>query len=277
MSGQLNQIFDTLKECKSLPIEIIVVCDDHKDGTKDKLASLIGDEFPEIKLMIGEFNSPGLARNVGLSEATSPWIVFWDADDSPKPHASLQAIAEIQNSTTNLICTQYSIYDASTKNEIYSSELRTSEVKNLQAVGTQPGLWRFIFSRDLLSNLKFTPSKMGEDQEFLAQVFNRNPHVVFEDLHSYNYLVSRKGQLTEDKSNISYLIDTIEKIKGLNSKTPAKFKECVRLMLIQMILALLLSKNRKFKIIGFQYALRNLFSLVRSVTTILREKKERNG
>ena len=277
MLGHLNQLRETLERCKELPIQIIVACDDHKDGTREELANLLKNEFASVRLLTDDYNGPGPARNAGLAVATSPWVVFWDADDYPNPQATLQSIAQHEGAAANLICNQYSIIDAVTMNNLYSSKVRESEIKNLQAVGTQPGLWRFIFARDLISGLQFMDSKMGEDQEFLVRVMAKNPKIYFTENNSYQYLVSRTGQLTGDKSNISHLIGAVARINASYLDVPAKFRECVGLMLNQMILSMLKSQDHKSRTVAYKYLLAKPSSFLRSFRIILREKRIRNG
>jgi len=178
---------------------------------------------------------------------------------------------------TNLICNQYSIIDAVTQNYLYSSKVRESEIKNLQAVGTQPGLWRFIFAKELISGLQFTNSKMGEDQEILVQVMTKNPKISFTEINSYQYCVSRKGQLTGDKSNIPHLMGTVERINSSYLMVPAQFRECVGLMLHQMILSMLKSQDRNSRIVAFKYLLARPLSFLKNFGIILRENRIRNG
>ena len=277
MAGQLNNLLETLKKCRDLPIQVVVACDDHGDGTREELAVLLKNEASSAQLLTDAYNGPGPARNAGLVAVTSQWIVFWDADDCPDPQKTLQIIAQQQDVEVNLICNQYSIIDSVTMHQIYSSKIRKDEVENLQAVGTQPGLWRFIFTRELISGLQFTDSKMGEDQEFLAQVMAKNPKISFTKNSSYQYLVSRAGQLTGDKSNISHLIGIVERMNTSYLDAPAKFRECIRLMLNQMILSMLKSQDQKSILVACKYLLTRPLSFLRSFSIILREKRIRHG
>jgi len=277
MVGQLNNLRETLKKCRDLPIQVVVACDDHGDGTREELVDLLKIESSSALLLTDAYSGPGPARNAGLVAVNSKWIVFWDADDCPDPQETLQIIAQQQDVEVNLICNQYSIIDSVTMHQIYSSKIRKDEVVNLQAVGTQPGLWRFIFARELISGLQFTDSKMGEDQEFLAQAMAKNPKISFTKNSSYQYLVSRAGQLTGDKSNIFHLIGIVERMDASYLDAPAKFRECIRLMLNQMILSMLKSQDRKARLVACKYLLARPSSFLRSFSIILREKRIRHG
>lgn len=275
--GRLHQLKETLVRCSGLPIQIIIVCDDHNDGTQKELKLMIQENHKNIDLIAGKFGGPGPARNAGLEAATSPWIAFWDADDLPNPSELLRTLSEGMQEEINLICFQYTINDARTLNEIYHSRNRNSVRDNLIAVGTQPGIWRFVFAKNLISNLKFVNSNMGEDQEFLSKVLIRNPQIMFTSRSVYRYLIYRKGQLTSNNSNISHLVTIVPLIKKSFSQSPAKYQEAIQLMLSQVILTMLKKGDLKVKIFATKFLLSNLLLFVKSIPNILSEKKLRNG
>ncbi len=69
-------------------LEIIVI----DDCSTDKTADIIPARYPQVKYLRQEFNQgPGPARNRGLREATQPWALILDDDDTLLP-GSLQAI-----------------------------------------------------------------------------------------------------------------------------------------------------------------------------------------
>ena len=276
LAGRLEATRKTVESCKGLPIQIILVCDNYNDGTKEELLEVLSQSNENTELITGQFNGPGPARNAGLTAAKAPWIAFWDADDYPNAQESLIAISNLKQ-FENLICNQYSIYDSSSMNEIYRSKIRKTEIENLQAIGTQPGIWRFIFARELILDMEFVNSRMGEDQEFLARVLEKKPVIQFTERNTYQYLVSRSGQLTGDRSNISQLRGISILLTTIYRSTPKKYRECVSLMLSQISLTMVINGTISTKLMAFNNVLRNPVTFMNNFMIILKEKRIRNG
>ena len=276
LAGHLNQLKETLMKCREFPIQVVIVCDDYEDGTIAELEVLLEGNFNNIQLITGHFGGPGPARNAGLHVAISPWVAFWDADDYPDPQESYRSLQGTQDEGIDLICHQYSINDANSLNKIYQSDLRDSDRDNLRAVGTQPGIWRFLFARDLISDSEFIDSRMGEDQEFLARMFTKKPKIKFVKNSNYRYLVSRSGQLTGNKSNISQLTRIAPLLKASYERSPSKYKESIRLMLNQVVLTMVQSKNVKVRMFALKHLALNPLLFLKSFGTILSEKRLRN-
>jgi len=276
LAGRLEAVRKTIESSKNLPIQIILVCDNYDDGTKEELLEIVGQNNKNAELITGLFNGPGPARTAGLTLAKAPWIAFWDADDYPNAQESLKAIST-RIESKNLICNQYSIYDTVSMNEIYLSKMRKTERENLQAIGTQPGIWRFIFARKLILDMEFVNSRMGEDQEFLARVLAKNPIIQFTERNTYQYLVSRSGQLTGDRSNISQLRGIATILTTVYRSTPNKYRACVSLMLSQISLTMAINGTMSAKLVALNNVSRNPVTFISNFMIILKEKRIRNG
>ena len=278
MAFKLHALEHVLAECEGLPIQIILVCDDYQDGTKEQLEELV-DKF-DVKpiLIIGNFGGPGSARNEGLKSATGEWVTFWDADDYPNPKLALETIGEELVSNCDIVCNQYSVAQAQNPdNAIYESFNRESEVENLKAVGTQPGIWRFIFRKRFTDGLHFSNSRMGEDQVFLARALSRNPNLVFTSIPTYAYLVSRDGQLTGSNKNANELIETSMDLIKEYGHTPPRFREAIGLMDCQMAISMILKGSASTKIHGIVNLVRHINLSLTSFDVILFERKIRSA
>jgi glycosyltransferase involved in cell wall biosynthesis len=73
------------------PAEVIVV----DDGSRDATGS-IASSFPAVRLVRQDNQGPSAARNVGIREASQPWVAFLDADDTWLPGKLARQIAAMR-------------------------------------------------------------------------------------------------------------------------------------------------------------------------------------
>lgn len=278
MAHKLHALEQVLAECERLPIQIILVCDDYQDGTKEQLEELVDKLEVKPKLIIGNFGGPGSARNEGLKFASEEWVAFWDADDYPNPKLALQTISEGLTNNYDIVCNQYSVAQAQNPvDAIYKSFNRESEAENLKAVGTQPGIWRFIFCRRFTEGVHFSNSRMGEDQVFLARVLSRNPNIDFTSTTTYTYFISRDGQLTGSNKNVNELIGTSKALIKEYGSTPTRFREAIGLMYCQMAISMILKGSTSTKIHGIVNLITHINLSLTSFNVILFERKIRSA
>src|SRR5688572_26153253 len=100
--------------------ELLLVLDPSTDNSEE-----IAQSFTDTRIKIFKRNEPGpggyAARNLGISQATAPWVAFLDADDTWNNNfLSLAAKAINQNPNTNVFCSAYSIeQDGAVVNDKY--------------------------------------------------------------------------------------------------------------------------------------------------------------
>jgi glycosyltransferase involved in cell wall biosynthesis len=161
----------------------------------------------EIKLVKGNFGSPGAARNAGLSEATGDWIVFVDSDDRlyardlfdyllPRPADQIQIFQ-----FRKIDFTSGDILDP------LSHTYSTSDlVFNL-------GLWRMAFPAKFLNEVNFHNLRMGEDILFFLDVLHDHPDAKFVSIHTYDYLMGLGNQLTSNVNAIEDLFNLLGELE----------------------------------------------------------------
>ena len=267
-----------------MSINLILVCDDHHDGTWEVLEKLVEKvDHANLKVLRKELGGPGLARNVGLDATQSDWVVFWDADDLPNINNTIKALSDPENNTADIICGQYQIIDEKQNRCCYQSSVRETEKENLRAIAVQPGIWRFALRMSFIGALRFEPGKMGEDQEFLFKVFLRNPRIVFTPEYFYQYISGNENQLTANTKNLSDLLLVQNRISKLQKSNVSKvYYEMLNIIRTQIDFSLLKNASNKIKwkvlfILVCKY--RNPIEAVRLATTlriILRERIGRN-
>jgi glycosyltransferase involved in cell wall biosynthesis len=152
------------------------------------------------RIFNGEFGSPGGARNFALNYCDSEYVCFWDVDDLPNLVEIMNLLIGLKNSNKDLGIGNWSFHD---------SPIRLQGVSPF-SVGISPGIWRFIFRRELVASTKFSLFKWGEDQLFLLEIFKKKP-TVFTYLNSvYFYVRHTDGSLTTKTENVFDLIKVNE-------------------------------------------------------------------
>lgn len=85
--GTIHRAVASLSRQTKMPAEVILVDDASGDGTLKELHAL-KNEYPAGWIKISSLlknSGPGVARNLGIGQATQPYIAFLDADDTWHP------------------------------------------------------------------------------------------------------------------------------------------------------------------------------------------------
>lgn len=202
MSGKLDILHSWLSQTYKYPMEVILV-HDFKDLATGAELSLMLDTIcnSQIKLFTVEFGSPGFSRNFGLSKAAGSWIVFWDCDDLPNVNIVLQLLLSENLHRIQAIIGEFTSYNLHT--ELSKKHLLTGNP--YEKIALMPGLWRFVFNKEALGNIKFLRILMAEDQIFLMEflAINKNNLIVSQDF--YTYYVGVKNSLSSNRDAIKDL------------------------------------------------------------------------
>lgn len=186
---QLRNWMSSINDSNSLEVILIY---DYFDKSTLKIVKTIQKEFRKFsKLVLVNYQSPGLTRNAGIAEATGKWIMFWDSDDMGDPSLVLQELQNTNLNSTNVIFQYQSI------NALDGTVIARRQDRNLNDVAMNPGIWRIAIWREFMHNQYFQDIKMGEDQVFLLQIklFQSNP--VINNKIVYWYHINVEHQLTQ--------------------------------------------------------------------------------
>ena len=177
--------------------EVVVVYDFSDDSTGDEL-KLICEKHDSVTLVQGRFGNPGSARNAGLKLCRGNWISFWDCDDEPNVDEYLLLIEKIGIVNPDIGFGRFKVFNENSKLVTESPTWNSEVEENLEIVARNPGIWRIVFSRDLIKDLAFEPLRMAEDQIYIAEAIVKASKVTFFDNLIYTYFTGSDYHLTKN-------------------------------------------------------------------------------
>jgi glycosyltransferase involved in cell wall biosynthesis len=249
MAGRLGLLEKWLREVENLPVEAIIIHDIQDESTSAELREIIGrHKISRIKLLEGEFGSPGAARNAGLDFSRRTWTAFWDSDDLPELNEVVNAIQEAESSTEVLIG-NFSILEGG-KSKFISHKNR------LDRVALNPGLWRMVFRSSLLSDLRFDEVRMGEDQLFLVLLNLPKLSIQFNTKNFYSYNRGHAFQLTFCPEVVAEVPQALKRISDIFRVQPEIRNNFSEIILVRLFLAA--SKNNLLGSRKLNYLARNM-------------------
>jgi len=198
------------RACSQLPIQLRLILDSQ---TKDDYLELEGIASNihslNFQILTTSEGNPGSARNVGMVGADSPWISFWDSDDTPDPKSVIEVIQET-SAEYDLIIGNFSRkhQDGSITKHDFDSQLTKREFDRI--IARYPGFWRIIYRRETLVGKTFPPVSIGEDQVFLLQVLNSTPRILFTEKHLYTYNDFGGERLTSNPRKFVQLVEILK-------------------------------------------------------------------
>jgi glycosyltransferase involved in cell wall biosynthesis len=208
-----NENRDTLqviiKDCIALPITLVVVLDSDDAGELNSLNNLITNlQNSRVRTIFRKFNSPGFARNSGIEITNTPWLAFWDADDSPIPELYLEMISISEKEDTNICIGSYQTFNYLTQ-EI---NVRETNTENKFDWLINPGMWRCVFRTSTVQKTRFNSARLGEDIQFISEVIAQSDDWSFFKPVVYQYVTNRNGQATSTKTTKKELSYTFSQL-----------------------------------------------------------------
>ena len=201
-------------------IEIILVDDNSSDNTKTILKEL-SQENENVKSIFLNDNSGTASqpRNVGIENASSPYIMFLDNDDIYYPKMCEEMYNAINDNGVDVVSCRYDInseipksfldnfnpekYDFKGKYDKENDIIYLDSVEdfpNIMTLGHPTMIWTKIFRKSFIleHNFEFPKGDLYEDVFFCAKSYlNANGIIILNDFLGYGYQLRTEG---EDKS-----------------------------------------------------------------------------
>ena len=172
---------DSIKSQTFTDYELIVVCDNCDDNTKE-----IAEEYGAITDVV-HYGQDGQTRNRGLEMAHGDWIMFMDDDDWWLHEYVLEQIDKklTENPSLDVLCFSF----------IFKGRCYATPAGNhgRHWIATWSKCWRRAFVQDC----RFSDEKMCSDVTFNAMAMHKKPRLLDWDMPMYYYNYMRKGSQTE--------------------------------------------------------------------------------
>jgi glycosyltransferase involved in cell wall biosynthesis len=244
MAGRLQKLQSWISSPEAYQLHIVLIHDINDSQTGMELSQIVNQlKRQDIILIEGKFGSPGNARNAGLPHIRTPWVSFWDSDDMPEVTKFLAMVEKANLSGGNISVGNFSVYEDSSGNKIGVNEI----LPNWEfSIALNPGIWRFTFKSKIISEIKFTNYRVGEDQLFILETLQLGFVPIIYPETVYNYYV---GDPWHQTTNQTYLFDLIEVLKIVIMKLKVgPRKTFAEVIAFRMILTLLRRGHFKCKV-----------------------------
>jgi len=231
MAGKLDLLRRWLSEVSGNEIQVILVHDYKDQETHEELLEIAStSKCKNLELVNVRANSPGAARNEGISRSKNTWITFWDSDDLPM-------VANVGNSIATSTKDIEIIIGCFEKVDIGSGERTRVPFSSepLFSIGLNPGLWRMVFRRNIIESQKFSNSLMGEDQDFISRIDLPSRKILYTNELFYNYYIGRTGQLTATQRAIDKVYRNSKAMYRIGKKSNSSNFEFVLVMVLRQI------------------------------------------
>lgn len=244
LDGNIDKLSNWIEKVDPNLIEIILIHDKQDDTTAPALETMRANLSTNNIIMVeGRWGNPGAARNAGLAIANREWIAFWDADDTPDFENVINSLKN-QDANTEIVIGQFVVID------MFHGGASSGQSKTacLYDLIINPGMWRMIFRREVVSNLEFLPISMAEDQLFLVSTKLASRNIVYTPRLFYTYYQGQINQLTQDPSKILDLQVSLAVLSRFFSSTEGLDLRFARLLYLRQFSTLL--KRSSLKSLG---------------------------
>ena len=199
-------------------LEILCVEDCSTDNSLDILEryALFDSRIKIIK----QSKNSGLsaARNVAIQNASSPYIMFVDADDFISPFMAEVLLNNITTHQSDFVYGNCQIFDNKTMNTrdwrlISDTDFKKIVVADVFNAQSAPAFlpfymhvmtWSKLFKTDFIKDISFLPIPISEDEPFFFECFLKATRISYELNSLYYYRFNRQGSLISSNDKLLF-------------------------------------------------------------------------
>lgn len=199
----LSRCLDSLIKQTLKDIEIIMV----NDGSIDTSESIVKGYMKDsrVKLINKENGGQASARNLGLTVASSDYIIFIDSDDYVESFLCEKLYAAILKGF-DIVVSDYYIVDGDEKKYNKISSCQEGEISLKDYLLTAVCPWNKIYRKSFLldNNFRFPEGIIYEDYASIPTLVNYNPKVYYLPLAFVNYIHTEVSTMRSDEYKEKY-------------------------------------------------------------------------
>ena len=221
---------------QTLPVDIIVVDDGSKDGTRQVVEKL-AQTHPEIHYFYKENGGIANTRNFGIEHVENEYFGFLDSDDYVEPEMFATMLKEIEKTNSDIcMCNFLWVYENSTK---LAKDIGYQNKHELLE-GMFATLWNKLYRTEWFkaTGIAFPDGLRYEDASVLYRLVNHMDHVCYVEETFVNY-VQREGSITHTFNiNINDMIEVFKGIKAYYQEvgTYAEYRDEIEYLFIRFFL-----------------------------------------
>lgn len=221
--------------------EVIVI----DDGSEHSFLDDLQDMADSIVYLRQPNSGPGVARNRGIELSSGQYIQFVDGDDWLYSEAYEQCVDIVRYQQPDLVAFQSSDKDTAPAAAACTPGEPMEGTAFMRHHDLRAAVWHYVFRKQILHGLRFTPGIYHEDEEFTPLLYLRAQRMFHTDIVAYHYR-PRTGSITtsDDKRVILKRLDDMEGVI-------VRLNEMSRAMSIDVRTAL----RRKISQLTMQYLL----------------------
>lgn len=191
----LCECIDSIQKLSLRPFEREIIVID--DGSAQSPINDLKDYEDDIIYIRQKNSGLSMARNKGLDVANGQYIQFVDADDQliTAPYEQCLDIVRYQQNVDMVLFDFSTVPRAKIIPESVQSVSGSSYMYNNNIHGTA---WGYLFRRNILGELRFTPGIYHEDEEFTPQLLLRAENV-YPTHHQAYFYNKREDSITSSK------------------------------------------------------------------------------
>ncbi len=182
--------------------EIEVICID--DGSTDRSREIADEyesrKFPIFRVIHTENRGLSAARNRGLDEARTEWIMFVDSDDwVDRDFCRIPYEAAIENQA-DMVIFDYYIEKQKGKPKRTKSDQVKSGIVSSKSVIRNCGAWNKLYKRSLFKNIRYPEGRVYEDIAMTHKIIYRAERIYRCEENLYYYRI-RNGSISKSGSS----------------------------------------------------------------------------
>lgn len=192
-------------------LEIILIDDYSTDRTLE-IAEKYVNNYPCIRLFKQAINQgSGIARNVGLREASAPFISFVDADDFISLNTYEYAIEIFQSTNVDILIYEYEYFSGTNKmykrnpsEKLFTVDKEIRDIQDYPEIIFATSVCNKVFSKNVLEGLIFTNSQI-EDALFstLTTIKAKKVYVT----NQFKYFYRKREEKHKPSKTDSYFLN----------------------------------------------------------------------